>query len=496
MRKIVVIILFLFFLHMPVISAEDVQFSVDQSEYYFLTGQQAIVSLTMNNTFDESIDGILTYTITQIFSQGGSQVSSSNSQSQSFTVPKDENTIQISFGRSDQPLTLEADLEFTFTKDDETRMVSLNGIVIHFVSDQNQMDNQQDPMQSSSEKVTNAEPSQSSEQQPQTPQEKLQNNQMGQDSQALKEQIQQQIDENRQLTEDFEESLFENSDFEQIHQDLLDEGYDLVDKQLDPQNNDTGSFNFTYENQADETASFQGKIDEGELTDYQKQTAEDRKEMFETLNQSEEFQSYHQQLSDEGYNRTSVSFNQDGNITTMELSYEDENNRTALITAEFFDAELEKVTLSKQNDFHPLIWILPIGLTALFVAIFLYYRYYRCMGDKKDSLGTKIKKPFDYKIEAKRLLIDAERLYKQGKHKLAYGKAGQSLRLYLSYEHGLKKEITNDDILRFLKNKQYPYTEIKQCFDVCSLVEFAKYKGKNEDFHQIHSIVQSIISNA
>ncbi|HMA83821.1 MAG TPA: hypothetical protein VKP59_06290 [Candidatus Thermoplasmatota archaeon] len=476
------------------VSAEDIVFSVNQNEYYFLTGQQAIVPLHMNNTYEEQIDGKLIYTIMQTISQSGGQYSSSNSQSQSFSVPNGNNSIQINFGRYDQPLTLSADLEFSFTHDDETRIVTLNDIVIHFVSNQSQMNNQKNSQQSSSEEIKNAEPSSENQQQSNTPQEKLQNNQMNQDSQALKDQIEQKMADEQQQKEAFEDNLFDNQEFQKQHQSLQDQGYNISQKQLDAESNDTGSFNLSYENKQGETASFKGSMDDGKLTDFQKQTAEDRKHMMDALNQSEQFQTYQEQLEDEGYNQTDISFDQNENTTEVKLSYENEENKTASITAEFLDEKLEDVRLSKENDIHPLLWITPLFVFVLVIVLFIYLKYGKNKADESVDSKMIMKKPFDYKKEAKRLLIAAERLYKQGDHKMAYAKAGQSLRLYLSYEYGLKKEVTNEDILHFLKDKRFPYDEIKQCFEMCSLVEFAKYTGSDYDFKQVYSTVSSIVS--
>ena len=496
MKKIMILIVLFFLMwgiFLPSVSAEDIVFSVDQNEYYFLTGQQAVVPLHMNSTYEKQIDGKVTYTITQTVSQSGGQYSSSNSQSQSFSVPKGNNSIQINFGRSDQPLTLTADLEFSYTFDDETRIVSLNDLVIHFVSNQSQMNNQQNPQQSSSQEIKNAEPSSENQQQPQTPQEKLQNSQMNQDSQALKDQIEQEMADEQAREEAFEENLFNNQDFQKQHQSLQDQGYNISQKQLDAMSNDTGNFNITYENEEGKKANFKGSMEEGELTDFQKQTAEDRKQMMDTLNQSEQFQEYKQQLAEEGYNQTDVSFHQNGNTTEITLSYEDKENKTATITAEFLDEQLEDVRLSKENDIHPLLWIIPLLIFSVMIVLFIYLKYGKKNDDSKVSKGF-FEKPFDYKLEAKRLLIEAERLYKHGEYKQAYSKAGQSLRLYLSYEYGLKKEVTNQDILRFLKDKQFPYTEVKECFDVCTLVEFAKYAGSDHDFKQVYSTVKSIVA--
>jgi hypothetical protein len=493
MKKIIITVFLLLFLLMPHISAEDVIFSVDQTEYYFLTGEQAIVPLTMNNTYNEAVDGLISYTITQTINQGGSSYSSSNSQSQSFSVPAGNNTIQINFGKSDQPLRLDVDLEFSFTKDNEDLIVSLNNIVIIFVSNQSQMNNQQNSMQSSSEKITNAEPDPNSQQQPQTPQDKLQNNQMNQDSQALKDQIERQLAMEQAQENDFEKNLFNNSEFQKIHESLQKQGYNLSNKQLDVKSNDTGSFNFTYENREGKSASFEGEMQDGELVDFQKQTAEDRQQLFNVLNQSKEFQEYHNQLLNVSYNRTSITYNQDGNITIMKLSYQNEENETAIITAEFFDKELSNVSLSKQKSMNIFFWIIPFIILLIVITVFVYYRYIR-----RDTIVQNEKKlkntPFDYKKKAAELLVQAEKYFQKGDYKAAYAKAGQSLRLFLSYEHGLKKEITNSDIVIFLRNKKYPYNEIKQCFDVCSLVEFAKFQTNQSDFKRVYATVHSIIA--
>ena len=79
-------------------------------------------------------------------------------------------------------------------------------------------------------------------------------------------------------------------------------------------------------------------------------------------------------------------------------------------------------------------------------------------------------------------------------YKDAYGTAGQALRIFLSYENKLNKEITNDEIINYLRNHKKSYKEIKECFDLCSLVEFAKYEANNKDFEKIVKMVKKVIS--
>jgi hypothetical protein len=492
-RYLVLIILFVIFV-IPTVVADDITFQTDQKDYYFLTGQDAVVPLTMNNTYGDDINGMMQYSITQEVNQNGYTHSSTNSQSQTYSIPTGNQTIGLNFGTSNTPLTLRVSLTFSYTKDSDTREVSLDGINIYFVSNQSQMNNEQNPQQSSSEKITDAQPDPSQQQQPQTPQEKLQNNQMNQDSSALKDQIEQQLQEEQQQRQEFEQNLLNNQDFQNYSRELKEQGYNLSDKQLDSMSNDTGSFNLTYENQQGETATLQGSMEDGELKDVQKQTAEDRKEMMDALNQSETFQKYLEELQNEGYNQTSVNYEQQGNTTTMELTYENTENETATITATFEDKELKDVQLSKQENIDPLFWSIPFLIGIILLFLYIYLRYQRKKASAEPLSQTLVKKPFDYKGEARRLLLEAEDLYKQKLYKAAYGKAGQALRLYLSYEYGLKRELTNDEVVRFLKTKQYPYSEIKQCFDLCSLVEFAKYTANDTDFSAIRRTVGSVIS--
>jgi len=142
MKKLGIIIAFLVLIALPIATADDIIFTVDQKEYYFLTGEQAIIPLMMNNTYEKDIDGTMRYTATQRINQGGSSYSSTNSQSQSFSVPKGNKTVYITFGQSDQPLQLDVSLEFSYTDDDTQQVITLDDITIYFVSNQSQQQNQ------------------------------------------------------------------------------------------------------------------------------------------------------------------------------------------------------------------------------------------------------------------------------------------------------------------------------------------------------------------
>ncbi|MFQ5476947.1 MAG: hypothetical protein ACE5DT_07960, partial [Nitrosopumilus sp.] len=71
---------------LPLVFAEDLVMSVDQTEYYFLVGENAVIPLEIENNYGHQISGILQYIISQQIIQGNTQFSSSNTQSSTFTI--------------------------------------------------------------------------------------------------------------------------------------------------------------------------------------------------------------------------------------------------------------------------------------------------------------------------------------------------------------------------------------------------------------------------
>ena len=64
------------------------------------------------------------------------------------------------------------------------------------------------------------------------------------------------------------------------------------------------------------------------------------------------------------------------------------------------------------------------------------------------------KENFDFREEAEKLVERAISLYEEKQFKDAYGTAAQALRLYLSCKYGLKKEVTNSELINYLKKKR------------------------------------------
>lgn len=115
----------LFLLLTPVAYAEgNIIFSIPQKDYYFLVGEQAYIPLNITNSGNNDINGILGYTLTQEINSGSVHFSSSNSKSTNLQVSKGNSTVNLGFGTSDKPETLNVSLNFNYD-DNGSKVVNL-----------------------------------------------------------------------------------------------------------------------------------------------------------------------------------------------------------------------------------------------------------------------------------------------------------------------------------------------------------------------------------
>ena len=86
--------------------------------------------------------------------------------------------------------------------------------------------------------------------------------------------------------------------------------------------------------------------------------------------------------------------------------------------------------------------------------------------------------------------MEATLLYKEKQFKETYRTAEQALRLYLSYKYGLKKEVTNSELISYLKSKGVECERFDKCLQLASLVEFAKRMPDDGEFEEMIGIIK------
>lgn len=514
MKILVLLSLFIFLVSLQAVYAQDILFSTEQTEYYFKIGEEAIIPIEINSTYGKQISGILQYTIAQQINQGNVQFSNSNTEAKSLVINEENQKISLDLGTSDTPSNLIMNLNFNYNENGD-RTVSLGPIIVHFVSDDSQKNNQQNKTQSSSQ------PNKQSQQQDlfsqqeqqmeqrlnellenqqnpsQNQQQRLQNNQLSQDSSALKQQIQKQVQQQEQIKKEFQKQLSSNNDFLNRHQKLLENGYNVTDDILNPMSNDTGSFDIKYKNTDGKWATLQGNMKNGTITELKQQTQDRQEKLLEKLKQNTLFQQFHNQLVTEGFSQKDINFQDNENETNIILQYENQKHDNAKITANFENDEIKHVTLEDNSSHSSSLILLILSVVAIVSVISVYFVIKKFLKKKtftiNDSSPTIPKlKSFEHIIESKKLISQAQQYHDKGEYKEAFGTAGKAIRLFLSYDAGLKREITSEELIRLIQKHNYPIDAIRECLKITDLVEFARSNATEDDFQKIISLFNKL----
>ncbi|MBL7160794.1 MAG: hypothetical protein ISS93_03015, partial [Candidatus Aenigmarchaeota archaeon] len=463
------------------VSATELNLSVGQKDYYFGLGQEAAIPLGIYNGYDKDVSGVLSMASSQQLSEGGFQYSNTNSNSKSFTFGSNHSTVMLDLGASNQPMDVVIDVSFQFINGSgDTLITELRGIQAHFVDNPSQQGQQQEGMQSSSESVSEKDErakqealeqkleemqEQPEQGQMQQMQEQQQNSQIPQDSNALKREMQEQIRESEELGKELEKKLGESEELSQKRKELEEQGFKQTGKSINPETNDTGSFEMQFQREDGEAASIKGKMENGEVTDLETRNSVEEKAAAEKLENSEEFIKMHEQLMKEGFNNTGFKVEKEGNLTKATVEYTNPEGEKAAVTATIEDDVVKEVEL--EREWKPDLLFFVLVIIAVLVAVFWWRR--KKSRERKAVAAKepkKVEKPFDYIAASLGMLDKAEKLFSEGSRRDAYGIAGQALRLFLRYKNGLKKELSNDDIIKHLRSRKKHWKQPKECFDL------------------------------
>jgi hypothetical protein len=332
-------------------------------------------------------------------------------------------------------------------------------------------------------------------------QQQLQNNQLSQDSNALKNQMEKQVRKQEQVKKQFEGNLFSNNDFLNKHQKLLQGGYTINTSDLNPVTNDTGTFNIKYNSTNGKWATLQGNMKNGTLEQINEQTQVEQDKLLENLKQSTRYQQYNSNLLKEGFSPNNTTFLAKANQTDIVLRYTNDKHENASIVGEFLNDHLKQVTLKGGNSGQFYLIVLLIFVAIVVSVVSLYFVIRKINNKNKSFVNSSLtSKPelLDYIIGSKKLMNQAIEHHDKGHYKEAFEIAGKSLRIFLNGDAGIKKEITNQELVQLIQinNHKYPLVDIRDCLKTIDLVQFAKFIPTESDFKKITSLLEKLTNNA
>ncbi|CAG0959540.1 hypothetical protein METP2_00702 [Methanosarcinales archaeon] len=328
---------------------------------------------------------------------------------------------------------------------------------------------------------------QNNNQQPANSPENIQ--QSAQDMQNIKQEMERQKQEQQKMENELKERIENNSDFQKLNEELQKQGYAPADREVKPESNDTGNFNYQYK-KGEESANISGRMNAGNMENITKQSTEDIKKLEQYIESNETFMKMNKTLSDKGYNLTGKNIDLKTNISSFEYSYGDKQGKNASITGNVTDTgEIKDISLKEPQAPFP-YWI----LAALLMPLLGIYLYSKFRNNAKPVEPVKEIIYIDPKKNALLMLEKAVEMFNNGMQREAYLEASHAVRSYFKGTSGIN-ELTSDEIITGIRgSKDEGYVrDARECFMLCDLVKFAKYEPNAEDFNRVIEYARRII---
>jgi len=476
-------------------SAGQVTILSPQKEYYFLTGEEAALPLTLNNSYDRDITGVLRFST--VAEKEGSNATVTL-QEKTFTLFTGQRSYFLPAGRSATPRTLRGDIIFLYP-DNGGRRASLENIIIHFVNTTKEIRADPDPHES----TDMPDPSAGSPglsvsggtAPPADPLQKVRNNQPGQDITGLQQQLQQEDAASLRQKKAFLALLLQDSVIAAINRTLGQDGFDLTGTEVSPDTNVSGNFSLAYEKQG-RPAVLRGSVESGSLR-FADESSQSPIPLPAPLSGNATFRSYERELAGSGFAlNTSLVHYTPGSVL-VNLSYADAGSRFTYLKAAIVNGTITGIDRETPDPFPALLApFLSVVLVCLLFAgiIYLGRRLPRpappepenpCPGETRPGCRTL----------AEMMLIQAGVMAKSGLWPDAYARAGRALRVILSHRLGDGREITNEEVLRMFSLPGAGNDRAGEILGRCSMVAFAKGTPDPEEFRGILEFIRDLLAS-
>ena len=377
--------------------------------------------------------------------------------------------------------------------------VQAEGITTIYKCDNINMQSTSYSSSESSEQSQSEEEMQQQQEQQENTQSKLQNiDQQNPDNmqdlkQEMQEEMQRQEAEKQKLMEQIES---DSKTFEE-HQKLQEEGYQLSEKNVNPTSPDSGDFEYQYAKENGDTASMKGNVNNGSVEDVSSWSSDDERRMMDALENSTEFQEAMSELEKEGFQIENKSISPaSSNMTDFQyqLSNPDTNETAQIQGSMTSQGNVTSLVVEKEGDERS-SWSFVYLIIGALIGYYVWQKYLRKEKIVPLAGAPARKKHIDYRKDALRMLALAEEMFASGRKKDAYEKVSYAVRFYFKHElESDKKELTAMDALGLIvEGVRFDRKEVKQFFDICNLVNFAKYEANKKDFEKIVNIGKGVV---
>ena len=494
------------------VAAAGIAITADRTDYYFLPGENADISLKVTNTYPQAVDGSLQFTTIEQLQKTGTVMISTKNRVYDRTFTAGNSLLNVSAGTSGEPKTVRVQVAYQYT-DSVPVKVTLPEITIHFVETLPGTAAQQSPVTSTSgagsagglgtSSVQIVQQSVSVRQQAGqdgTTQEGLQNGQLAQDAGALREQLKREAAEQEQETLEFNERLDADPLLLAVNASLAKEGFLRESVDANPAAGDAGIFSMIYRNGEGGQVNVQGAMESGAVPSVFEQSAIPFN-VTPALPANATFRSFSGFLEGAGYLRNATVANVTLSGATVNLTYLDETGKRAYVNATVTQGNVTGITLAEETAPADYLLYGVVAIIAALVAVSCRVAYRRLKSGKSAApAGSPTlpapPEPIDCRRESARLLAAAEEAYGGGRFADAYGLAGQAARLFISHRYGDRRERTVSEIAPVIADAGLGSTKIQALLERCTDVEFARGDTDAAEFTAMIRTIRDMIGKS
>ncbi len=494
----------------PASVAADITFTAGEQDYYFLTGQNIEIPLTVSSSYPDETVGTVRFSTDAQLQKTGVEMISTQNRVFSQTVPAGRSFLNLTIAPSQ--VSREYKVHFSFYHATPSPInVSLPEFFIHIVADPGLMKNFPAPLESTSRPESGEIPAQSSVsavEQTVSTRQQIGSDSSGQqsiasghpqpDTDATRQQQQREKEKREREQAEFDVRLKTDPLFVAVNESLGAEGFSRQTLDTQPAGNETGTFSMVYRKGADEQVVVQGSMQGGVVPSVH-ELANTVITPDPALDADTTFQSFARTLAAQEYKHMETSLNRTLTGAMANITYATPDGKKAFVNATTKDQKVVQVSLEMETGpaGFPLVPLLILATVILMIfGGYVYWRYKRRGLPAPEAQSSNSQSDFNHLKDAERLLNDAELASEQHRYSDAYGQAGRALRIFLSYEFGNKSEVTTQEIVSLLRTSDRDMRNIDTILQRCDEVVFARQEPDSAEFSSIIRQVREIIASS
>jgi hypothetical protein len=514
-----IFLIFIAAIMLPSVLAAGITITSNQTDYYYVFGQIATIALPVSNTYPDSINGTLRYTtITQLQNTGNILDITKNSVYPK-TFPVGNSTLYLNAGTSNVSQSIKIQVAFQYMQSTPI-LVTLKDLNIHFGPNLSlYQDQQSSPATSTSgaglpgglgnNSVQFSNNTVQAQQQvgmdlatsysPSSPS-SSQNNQLFQDTSSLKAQIDQATAQKGKFQNNFNKNLDADPLVRQVNAILAVDGFYRQSEDTNPTDDYNGTFTLIYRNITDEQVNLQGFMSGG-VVPFVGEQSFTAVNVTLPLNTNATYLSFSHELAERDFQRNQTFMNLTLTSATVNVTYLSGRGNPAYLNARVDNGTVTLVSLDMADSTinYLLFGMLSVVLILLALGAWRIYRHQKTQ-KKGLTQATNPLRPapelYDYRKDALNLLGDAEKSFTSQNYKNAYSLVSRAIRIFLSYEQGVRRELTNTELEHILPAADHAtsYADIMAFMEQCTDVEFAKGLPDAGEFSAMIRHIRAFVS--